>query len=30
LDPFKPDALDFLGDVGNYVIGLAVVGMALR
>jgi Co/Zn/Cd efflux system component len=26
----QADALDFLGDAGNYVISLAVVGMALR
>jgi len=26
----QADALDFLGDAGNYIIGLAVVGMALR
>src|SRR5689334_8788286 len=26
----QADALDFLGDTGNYVIGLVVVGMALR
>jgi Co/Zn/Cd efflux system component len=26
----QADALDFLGDTGNYVISLAVVGMALR
>jgi Co/Zn/Cd efflux system component len=26
----QADALDFLGDAGNYAIGLAVVGMALR
>jgi hypothetical protein len=26
----KPDALDFLGDAGNYAISLFVVGMALR
>jgi Co/Zn/Cd efflux system component len=26
----QADALDFLGDAGNYVIGLAVVGTALR
>jgi Co/Zn/Cd efflux system component len=26
----QADALDFLGDAGNYVISLLVVGMALR
>src|SRR5262245_23570480 len=26
----QADALDFLGDTGNYIISLAVVGMALR
>jgi Co/Zn/Cd efflux system component len=26
----QADALDFLGDTGNYIIGLVVVGMALR
>jgi Co/Zn/Cd efflux system component len=26
----QADALDFLGDAGNYIISLAVVGMALR
>ena len=26
----RADALDFLGDAGNYAISLAVVGMALR
>src|SRR5262245_25346406 len=26
----QADALDFLGDTGNYIVGLAVVGMALR
>lgn len=26
----QADALDFLGDAGNYIIALAVVGMALR
>jgi len=26
----QADALDFLGDTGNYIIGLAVVGMALH
>lgn len=26
----QADALDFLGDAGNYVISLAVIGMALR
>ena len=26
----QADALDFLGDAGNYAISLAVVGMALR
>src|SRR5512134_2984465 len=26
----QADALDFLGDAGNYVISLAVLGMALR
>ena len=26
----QADALDFLGDAGNYVISIAVVGMALR
>jgi hypothetical protein len=26
----QADALDFLGDAGNYVISLAVVGMVLR
>ena len=26
----QADALDFLGDAGNYIISLAVLGMALR
>ena len=26
----QADALDFLGDAGNYVISLAVIGMVLR
>ena len=26
----QADALDFLGDAGNYVISLSVAGMALR
>src|SRR5262245_7684507 len=26
----QADALDFLGDAGNYIISLAVVGMTLR
>ena len=26
----QADALDFLGDAGNYIISLLVVGMALR
>ena len=30
LASLQADALDFLGDAGNYVISLAVVGMALR
>jgi hypothetical protein len=28
--PLQADALDFLGDAGNYAISLFVVGMALR
>ena len=26
----QADALDFLGDAGNYIISLAVLGLALR